>query len=73
MKKRIYGVFNIEVDNFSFPDNEREKFCPEIFYTHSGVAYYRIAATWFQYMHLRFRFWKMRKFYGYKIRIKKVD
>lgn len=73
MKKHIYGVFNIESDNFSFNEHERNKYCPEIYYAHSGAAYYRIAATWFQYLYLRFKFWKLRHSLKYKVRIRKLE
>ncbi len=73
MRKHIYGIFNIESGNFSFTEHEREKFCPEIYYTHSGAAYYQIAATWFDYILLRFRFWKMRRKCKYHVRIRKIE
>ena len=73
MKRRIYGVYNIESCNFSFNDSERQIFCPEIDYTHSGLAFYKIGATWFQYIKLKFRFWRMRKKGYSKLRIRLIE
>jgi len=60
LKRRIYRVMNIESGNFSFDEEDRAKYCPEIYFTHSGKAYYKIGATIFQYIILKIRFWKMR-------------
>ena len=71
-KKRRYGVYNIEYGSFSFDQEERELYKAEIQYTHSGLAYYKIEATWPQYMKLRFCFWLMRQMVGYKVRIAEI-
>lgn len=73
MRKHIYGVYNIESSNFSFDENERERYRPELCYTHSGVAYYQIAATPWQFFWLRLKFWHIRKTVGSKVRIRKIE
>ncbi len=73
MRKKIYGVYNIESSNFSFSDKERAIYHPELCYTHSGMAYYQIAATRLQYWKLRIKFWYVRHKIGSKVRIHKVD
>ena len=72
-KKHAYGVYNIEYGNFSFNQEERALYKADIQYRNSGLAYYRIEATWLQYMKLRICFWFMRQTVGYKVRIKKID
>ena len=73
MRRHVFGVYNIETCNYSFPEEERLIFKPEINYTHSGVAYYKIGATWFQYIKLRLRFWFMRKKHFCKIKIRLIE
>ena len=72
-KRHVFGVYNIESCNFSFTEKERLIFKPEIDYTHSGLAYYRIGATWFQYIKLRLRFWYMKKTERSRLRIRLIE
>lgn len=71
-KKRLYGVYNIEYGSFSFDEEERLLYRADIQYTHSGLAYYKIEATWLQYLKLRICFWFMRQTVGYKVMIKRL-
>jgi hypothetical protein len=73
MKHHVYGVYNIDTCNFSFSEEERKIYHPEIDYTHSGLPFYMIIATWFQYMKLRLRFWYMKKRYGSRLRIRLIQ
>jgi len=71
-KRKEYGVMNIEWNNFSFSDEERSRYESIICYTHSGLAFYKIRATWIEYITLRIKFFVMRCRTGSKVFIKKL-
>ena len=73
MRKHIYGVYGIEIGNFSFSDEDRTKYKPEILYTNSGTAYYQIGVTFLQFIHLKWQFLWLRVRHGYKVRIRKIE
>lgn len=72
MRKHFYGIFNIESSNFSLNVEEYIVYNADIRYTNSGAAYYYIWTTWFEYMKLRFRFWKMRLKGFSKVHIRRI-
>lgn len=72
MKKHVYGIFNIESSNFSLDDEERVIYNAEINFAHSGASYYRIETTWFRYLILKFRFWRMRRKNWSKVHIRRL-
>lgn len=72
MRYNTYGIFNIESSNYSLPDEEMVVYDANIMFTKSGLAYYRIVTTRWQYLKLKIRFWWMRRGGRSKIHIRRI-
>lgn len=69
---KTYGIFNIESCNYNLNEEETVVYSAEMLFTKSGLAYYRINASWWQYLKFKIKFWWLRKKHFSKIHIRRI-